>query len=151
LANNVGTLVSNVNLQDGTYSELRLVLSGGYIEVENENGTHSIYASSPDYPGLPPGAAVAGLLQMPSGASSGLKVDFPNSVEVSGDTKLLVDFDVSQSFGSAAGGSGNWVMHPVIKGARLSDAASIKVNLKLGSAVVLPNINGEPTTLASFR
>jgi hypothetical protein len=31
------------------------------------------------------------------------------------DHLILVDFDASQSFGQAAGNSGQWVMHPVVQ------------------------------------
>ena len=64
---------------------------------------------------------------------------------------VLVDFDVSQSFGHQAGNSGRWVMHPVIKGATITTAATITVNVTLGSGVTLPDIGGNPTTLAAFN
>jgi hypothetical protein len=60
---------------------------------------------------------VTGDLQMPSFAQSGLKVNLPgDAITVEGDDQriLLVDFDVSKSFGHQAGNSGKWVMHPVI-------------------------------------
>lgn len=77
LAADAETLLDNVVVPAGTYSQLRFVLSGAYIEVDNGDGTTSIYASAPDYPGLPPGATVAGDLQMPSMRQSGLKVTLP--------------------------------------------------------------------------
>jgi hypothetical protein len=95
----------------GPYSELRLVISGGFIEVAGLG-----VFSSPDYPALPDGALVVGELRMPSYGSSGLKVTLPNGELVLGsDTEHVVgvDFDVSQSFGQAAA-SDAWVLHPVI-------------------------------------
>ena len=59
-----------------------------------------------------------GSLHAPSYAQSGLKVQMTGGALVL-DTPmkiLLVDFDVTQSFGHAASG---WVMHPVVTGAEL--------------------------------
>src|SRR5688572_19269788 len=108
LANSTADLVKDATVPAGSYGQLRFVITGGYIEVENDDGSSSIYASSPDYAGLPSGATVAGPLQMPSYASSGLKVKLPEGgVTIDSEqTILLVDFDVSQSYGKAAGGSG---------------------------------------------
>ena len=118
------TLVDGATIEAGTYEGLNLVISGGYIEVENADGTTSIYASSPDYEGLPEGAEVAGTLQMPSFATSGLKVQFPGGLEVAeGADAVLVDFDVQQSFGKQAGNSGKWVMSPVLKGSKVEPPA----------------------------
>jgi hypothetical protein len=141
LAAGVDTLIEDAVVTAGTYSQLRFVISGAYIEVDNGDGTSSIYASSPNYAGLPPGATVAGHLQMPSLSQSGLKVTLPGDALVidGGDQKVLVlDFDVSQSFGHQAGGSGQWVMHPVIKGAEITTTGSARVDLSLGDAVTLP-------------
>ena len=113
------TLIDEAQVPGGSYESLRFVISGGYVEVENADGSTSIYASSPDYAGLPGGATVAGELQMPSLAHSGLKVQLPGTVAVEGDAQtLVVDFDVAQSFGHAAGQSGRWVMSPVLNGTR---------------------------------
>ena len=116
----VGTtqaLVDSLQVPAGTYGQLRFVITGGYIEVEQAGGGTLIYASSPTYAGLPAGAVVAGTLHMPSYASSGLKVTLPSGTIViaeGGFVQWVVDFDVSLSFGQAAGGSGNWVMTPVV-------------------------------------
>jgi len=86
-------------------------------QVEGEAGATTIYASSPDYAGLPAGAVVGGTLVMPSLAQSGLKVNLPDDAVVIGEDEvvtLVVDFDVAQSFGQMAGGSGSWVMTPVL-------------------------------------
>lgn len=117
-------LLENVTVPAGDYAGLRIVVSGGYVEVENGDGTTSIYASSPDYEGLPEGAVVAGRLKMPSFRSSGLKIQFPGSLEISGASDaVLIDFDVSRSFGKQAGNSGMWIMHPTLKGERTAPPA----------------------------
>lgn len=116
LAGTTDALAANVAVENGRFHELRFIITGGYIEVDNGDGTTSIYASSPTYDGLPPAASVTGSLQMPSFGTSGLKVKVPGNVLVVDDNNhvILVDFDAAQSFGQLAGGSGQWVMHPVI-------------------------------------
>jgi hypothetical protein len=89
---------------------------------------------------------------MPSLGQSGLKVSFPSTdLAITTDQDLLVDFDVSQSFGHVAGNSGNWVMHPVIKGAQFTTAATVVVTLKLNTGVTLPVPPGGAVTLAAFK
>ena len=38
------------------------MITGAYIAVDNGDGSTSIYASSPDYAGLPSGAVVSGAI-----------------------------------------------------------------------------------------
>jgi hypothetical protein len=116
LAGTTMTLAKDVDIDNGRFSELRFVITGGFVEVDNGDGTTSIFASSPSYPALPAGAVVTGSLKMPSFAQSGLKVKLPgNGLVINDDDHiLLVDFDASQSFGHLAGNSGMWVMHPVV-------------------------------------
>ncbi len=120
LASTTMALVDSLELSAGTYGQLRFVISGGYIEVEGAvEGETTIYASSPDYAGLPEGATVGGTLTMPSFAQTGIKVNLPGDafvVVADALVVLVVDFDVSQSFGHAAGASGQWVMTPVLNG-----------------------------------
>jgi hypothetical protein len=152
LANDTVDLVKDATVPAGTYKELRFVITGAFIEVEQADGSTKIYASSPDYAGLPAGADVAGELQMPSYGSSGLKVKIADPVAVEGEQKvILVDFDVAQSFGHQAGGSGRWVMSPVIKAAEITFSGSVKVTLAAGAGVSLPNKDGRPLTLGDFR
>jgi hypothetical protein len=153
LANDAAKLVEDAVVKPGSYSELRFQLSGGYVEVPNAAGTGTeIYASSTTYEGLPAGAQVAGQLKMPSMGQSGLKVDWSGSIDVKAESKvLLVDFDVSQSFGHDAGNSGSWVMHPVIKGADLTVSGNVVTTLKTGAGVTLPPISSVATTLGQFN
>ena len=67
LANDTATLVKDVEVPVGTYSQLRFVITGGYVEADGV-----IYASSPDYEGLPSETTAGGTLRMPSYAQSGL-------------------------------------------------------------------------------
>lgn len=119
LADSLHLLIEDAEIPADTYGQLRMVISGAYIQVEGSGVASEIYASSPTYAGLPAGATVTGQLQMPSLAQSGLKVNLPGDalvVAADGSVRLVVDFDVSQSFGKLAGGSGQWVMSPVITG-----------------------------------
>lgn len=153
LADSTASLVKDGIVPAGNYSELRFVVTGGYIAVDDGNGGTAIYASSPDYAGLPSGATVTGPLQMPSYAQSGLKVTLPGgSVSVSGDQKVLVvDFNVAQSFGQQAGGSGQWVMHPVLHATDFTTSASLAVTLNQDSSITMPTVNGTQVTLGDFK
>ena len=153
LANSTAELVKDAVVPAGSYGQLRFVVSGAYIEVDNGDGTTSIYATSPDYAGLPEGAQVAGTLQAPSFDTSGLKVNLPDgALHLAAEEKiLLVDFDVSQSFGQEAGGSGSWVMHPVLKATDLQTTGDAAVTLSLGESVTLPTVGEAQLTLGDFK
>ena len=145
LVDSTTPLVKDVAIPAGTYSQLRFVITGAYIEVDNGDGTSSIYASSPTYAGLPSGATVKGNLQTPSYSSSGLKVSVPGGINISSETVLLVDFDVSQSFGKEAGGQ--WVMSPLLKGVDMGNTGSLTVTLAKDAALTLP----AAVTLGQFK
>ncbi len=157
LQNEVLTLVNGVLVPGGRYSQLRLVISGGYIEVveeEDELGAPTItriYASSEEY-AASQGVEADGHLQMPSFGTSGLKVNLPGgSVEIDGDDQIiLLDFDVSESFGHAAGESGQWVMHPVIRATDFTTGVEAEFSLSAADSVTLPEVNGQPVTLGDF-
>jgi Domain of unknown function (DUF4382) len=160
LANDTAALVDGAVVPSGTYTQLRFVITGGYVEVPQGGGGTAIYATSATYEGLPAGAQVAGTLRMPSDAESGLKVNLPDgNIVVGTDAKvLLVDFDVAQSFGQEAGGSGAWVMHPVMTATDIELSGSVNVTMKLdagapvsttlaGFTAVLTNSAGSPKAL----
>jgi hypothetical protein len=153
LANSTAELVKDAVVPAGSYGQLRFVVSGAYIEVENGDGTTSIYATSPDYAGLPSGAQVAGTLQTPSFDQSGLKVNLPDgALHLAAEEKiLLVDFDVSQSFGHETGDSSSWVMHPVLKATDVQTTGDAAVTLTLGESVTLPTVGDAQLTLGDFK
>lgn len=140
LANDVATIVQDASVPAGSYGQLRFVITGAYIEVEGQNGTRQIYATSPTYAGLPAGAQVTGQLVMPSFAQTGLKVRLPNGGITIGDEAkvLLVDFDVSRSFGRQAGASGTWVMSPVVTATDFQATGSLTSTVRLGQGVAMP-------------
>lgn len=136
LSNDVAELVDEAVVPGGTYAQLRFVISGGCVEVERDDGTGAVYASQ----GYTECGAAHGNLQMPSLASSGLKVNLPAGFRVSGDQNVvLVDFDVAESFGHAAGGSGQWVMHPVIRASEIAVTGGIDVAVTVADTVQLPD------------
>jgi hypothetical protein len=151
LANDVLSLADNVEVPGGHYADLRFVIGGGYVEVDNGDGSTSIYAT-PGYDHLPDGAIPDGSLQMPSYDASGLKVSFDGgAIDVSGPQEiLLVDFDVAQSYGHDAGGSGGWVMTPVIRGAHMDLTSGTTVTLGLADGITLPAIGGTQVELGDF-
>ena len=114
-------LIEDAEIPDGQYGQLRFVVSGAYLRVEEATGDR-IFATSADYDGLPDGAEVGGTLQTPSFSQSGLKVTFPGGLALDSETTLLVDFDVAESFGKQAG-QDRWIMHPVLKGSVVEPAA----------------------------
>ena len=148
LQNEVLDLVDEVEVPSGSYSQLRLVISDGFIEVEREGGTTEVYASSEAYAAAQ-GVTADGELQMPSFDSSGLKIRLPEgATEVVGDQHvLLIDFDVAESFGQQAGQSGRWVLRPVIRATDFGLTGSANLDLRLGPDLELP---AEVLSLADF-
>lgn len=145
LSNDVATLVENVVIPAGTYSEIRFIIPGACIGVEQSDGTELVYAST----GFQECGTVAGSLQLPSFAQTGIKVNLPGgSIEVGGDAQiLLLDFDVSESFGQQAGQSGMWVMTPVIRASDISLTGNIVVRLTVADTVDLTEVG----SLADFQ
>jgi hypothetical protein len=117
LAASTTTLVQDVEVPSGTYHELRFKITGACLAVDDGNGGSAVYTTT-GYDATPCGTAAPGTLQAPSFAESGLKVTMAaGALELTGPEKIvLVDFDVSQSFGHEASG---WVMHPVVTGGQL--------------------------------
>jgi hypothetical protein len=118
-------LIEDVEIPNGQYGQLRFVVSGAYLRVE-EDGGNRIFATSADYDGLPDGADVGGTLQAPSFSQSGLKVSFPGGLTIDDETTLLVDFDVADSFGKQVGNGNRWIMHPVLKGSVVEPAVAAR-------------------------
>ena len=118
LATDALTLVQDVEVPSGTYHQLRFKISGACVAVDDGNGGSTVYATA-DYDASPCGGSATGTLQAPSYAQSGLKVTMADgALELTGPAKiLLVDFDVTQSFGHEANG---WVMHPVVTGGEVT-------------------------------
>lgn len=140
LRNNITDLVDDQIVPPGTYGQLRFVISGGCLAVEDTDGSTKIFSSTSSYSGLglctADGGTTGGTLQMPSFAQTGIKVTLPEGGVTVGDnaTILLVDFDVSRSFGKEAGNSGRWVMTPSLKASDFNLTGSAKVTVAANSA-----------------
>ena len=117
------TLVQGVEVPSGTYSQLRFKITGACLAVDDGNGGSDVYATT-GYDGTLCGAAEAQTLKAPSFAQSGLKVTMSgDALQLTGPEKIvLVDFDVTQSFGHEANG---WVMHPVVTGGSLDTETAV--------------------------
>lgn len=144
LQNEVATLIEEAPVSAGTYEQLRLIISGGCIQVETEAGS-DVFATS----GYDACGAASGSLTMPSFVQTGLKITLPGGgIDVSGSQKiLLLDFDVAESFGQQAGASGSWVMTPVIHATELQMSGGLTVDVSLAEGVTLPGA----TTLADLQ
>jgi hypothetical protein len=148
LGNQLLSLATDVQVPAGTYQEIRFVVSGGYVQDPADG---SVYATA-GY-ALPAELAPAdGTLQTPSWDASGLKVNFSQPLTVDGAQKVVaLDINIGQSFGKLAGGSGQWVMSPVIQAADISFTGSVRVRVALGSGVVLPEVGGTAVTFGDFE
>lgn len=152
LAESTETLIEGVEIEAGQYHDVRFVLGGAVLQAGDEVYTFG-GAEHPE------GTPATGTLQCPSCAQSGIKVKITGGMEVEeGANGLLLDFDVSQSFGHVAGQSGKWVMHPVILGAAAEPAeilaggagGEISGTVELANEVSIPACGGADRTLASF-
>jgi hypothetical protein len=133
LAASATTLVQGVEVPSGHYNELRFKITGACLAVGDGSGGSTVYATS-GYDANLCGGAAAGTLRAPSYDRSGLKVTIEgNALQLDGSEKIvLVDFDVSQSFGHEASG---WVMHPVITGGEIELTGSIHTTVQLSDGV----------------
>jgi hypothetical protein len=103
--------LDTVVIPAGRYGQLRVVLEGAAIELENG----AVFATDGfDPPVAPP---VTGELVCPSCNSSGFKVLLQGrELDLLDPEELLVlDFDTGDSFAQEAGMSGRWIVAPVIK------------------------------------
>lgn len=146
-------LVEDDTIAAGTYSQLRLVL--GSVELTTSSGTYSTGGTPGPGPGGPNGGN-GGSLICPSCSQSGLKINLPAQLVVGenavGESTLVLDFDVSQSFGHAAGQSGMWVMHPVITASRVEASGSVEGSVNFTSEGILPDSCGSASpTVEEFQ
>lgn len=130
LAEDVADLVVGEEVATGTYGQLRIVMSDGCLVT----GEGTVFSSSAGYDLC---GAADGTLNMPSFEQTGAKV-LLNGLEVTGGQQiLLLDFDVSDSFGKESGMANMWVMQPVIHAAEISLTSGVAVTLSAGD-VTLP-------------
>lgn len=139
LVNETMELVSDLEIPAGSYGQMRFVVDGAYIAVEGESEGELEYYATSGYDQVPGGIAVDGTLNCPSCSQSGLKVLLHGVSIDSNQEIILLDFDVSESFGRDAGGSGQWVMHPVIKATEIEFTGSLALNVEFADTVEIPS------------
>jgi hypothetical protein len=120
LAGSALDLVDDVLIPAGNYGQLRFVIDGAVLETE-DGEVFTFNAAHPH------GAPATGDLQCPSCTNSGIKVLLPGDVANldEGAHLIMIDFDVSQSFGHPTGQVTGWVMHPVIRGAEVAFSGAV--------------------------
>ena len=122
-------LLQDEEVEPGPYGQLRFVIGGAVLEAAD--GT--VYAK--DGAQHPDGLEATGQLQCPSCSQTGIKVVLQGDdlVMEEGMNDVLLDFDVTQSFGRQAGQSGMWVMRPVIHGVRMVEMGQITGTVALAT------------------
>ncbi len=163
-AGEVEQLVSGVTVPDGFYGQLRFVITRAVLATGDGMTIDNAYATpdvdSDDLAELnalrdpAPPLDPTDELKCPSCSRSGLKLNFRDGgLEVTGETLVLADFDVSQSFGHQAGMSGRWIMHPVINAMVMGGGTgSIAGTVSTDPGVNLPaSCGGQTITLAHFE
>jgi len=113
LQHGVTAYLGSAEIPVGTYSQLRLIVDSARITLKAPTTFTSGSGSAS--------------LKVPSGSTSGLKVNLGNVSVVPGETVLLVDFDVSRSFvfQGPPGGPKSASFKPVIHATVMDVAGSI--------------------------
>lgn len=160
LVGTVEQLVNGAELPMGAAGEIRAVVDRAVLD----DGDGGVFAMGG---GLhPEGADVTGVLRCPSCSESGIKIKMTaGDDEVlldAASATLLMDFDVSQSFGQSTSrrGEPTWIMNPVIFGTlTLGEAqdeaplpaGAIQGNVQLPFFTFVPQCpSGTPRDLSSF-
>ena len=146
LATTTKELVADVPIPPGTYNQMRIVIGSGVIESE----AGEVFAlSGAEHP---EGLSATGQMQCPSCAQSGIKINLPGGgLRLDTEAVILVlDFDVSQSFGKERGNSGRWVMTPKMTASDVGASGSVQGSVALAESVVLPDCGGEARTVIDF-
>ena len=124
-------LIDSEEIPAGTYGQLRLMIGSAVLQAETSSpappapSVPSVFVlDSPDWEQIEglDGTEESGRLNCPSCQQTGIKVNLPDGglTLESGQTGLVLDFDVARSFGRQAGASGMWVMKPTITSSTLA-------------------------------
>ena len=158
------TLVADAIIEPGMYAQLRFIVGEAALVIEGENGV-AVYATQdlelaelnaarqaadPEVEEL---SGIDGSVQCPSCSQTGFKVNLPGgAVSVDGEAKVLVvDFDVSQTFGRQAGLSGEWVMNPTLSATEFGLSGSIAGDISWAGDDPQLECGGGIVTVADFR
>lgn len=152
-ADAVTDLVRGAPIEPGAYGQIRLVIDGGVVQTtSDELFTFGEFGPLPsEIADLP----VVGDFQCPSCAQSGVKVNVPEGgLQIDQETSIvMLDFNVSESFGRVAGASGMFVMNPTITSSvvTLSGEIAGDVAFEPASEGDIPaSCGGEDVTVETF-
>lgn len=146
-------IVDDAEIPEGAYGQLRLRIEDAVLETASGDVYLLGSAEHPD------GLDATGTLLCPSCSQSGLKILLHGMEVTEGESALVLDFDVSQSFGHQAGNSGKWVMRPVIHSTHYPDeddgveeeGVSVEGQVALADGVEIPSCPAEtPRDLTVF-
>jgi hypothetical protein len=94
------------------YRAIRLVISGGFLEVVQADGSTKIYATE-GYDVISSNVPVAGVLTLAEEASSGFEVLLSGEPALATQLfAIFLDFEVRSSFRQDGTVADRWVMHP---------------------------------------
>ena len=146
LADSATTLVENEAVPQGSYGQLRFHVAGAALKTDGG----SVYSFNGGAEAV--GHTSDGELTCPSCGQTGIKVNMPEGgLQLETEAKILVlDFDVSESFGQQAGMSGMWVMHPTITSSTVQASGTIVGTVTPDSGVSFPSCNGESRSVEDF-
>ncbi len=145
LVDRTETLVENEVVPEGSYGQLRFHIAGAALETEGGD----VYSLSGGADSV--GLAADGDLNCPSCEETGIKVNTPEGFRLETGARILVlDFDVSESFGQQAGGSGMWVMHPTITSSDIEASGTIVGTVEADSGVEFPTCSETERSAEDF-
>jgi Domain of unknown function (DUF4382)/Carboxypeptidase regulatory-like domain len=140
LQDGVTAELANTSVPTGSYSQIRLIVDSARVVLKNGN----TFANG----------TTTATLKVPSGSESGLKVNFSGPVLVTtGQTVLIIDFDLSQSFVFQGPRThpNSVLLKPVLHATALNVAASISGTITpLTSAAAVYAIAGTDTVQTTF-
>jgi hypothetical protein len=135
LQNGVTAELGQSSVPTGTYSQVRMIVDSARVVLKSGNTFSD--------------GSTTAILKVPSGSESGLKINFSTPLSVTaGQTVLLVDFDLSQSFVFQGPRShpNSVLLKPVVHATALNVAASISGTITpVTSAATVYAISGTDT------
>lgn len=140
LQNGVTAELGQNAVPTGTYSQVRMIVDSARVVLKSGNTFSD--------------GSTTAILKVPSGSESGLKINFGTPISVTaGQTVLLVDFDLSQSFVFQGPRShpNSVLLKPVVHATALNVAASISGTITPStSAAAVYAISGTDTVQTTF-
>lgn len=143
----VTDLVRDEPVEPGVYGQLRLVVDGGV--AESTDGRVWTFGDEVEHPD---GLEADGTLRCPSCRQTGVEVNLPGGALRIEDEPvvLMLDFNVSESFGHDAGRSGKFVLRPTITSSVVETSGDIRGTVVVEEGVSLPVCGGEARSVADF-